>query len=126
MVSLRYRPNSRGVDYALRERTTLPDHGTPPRPTASRPEAKLAQGQGARWPELPEAQADDAVSRPAYRLRRGALSERRRVLGARRRDVHDPWRRLHQKLRLLRRGSWSTASVRPGRTGTRGRGRRDD
>ena len=39
---------------------------------------------------------------PPHGVRGGALPERRRVLGARHRDVHDPRRRLHAELRLLR------------------------
>ena len=42
------------------------------------------------------------------------LPQHRRVLGARRRHLHDPGRRLHPELRLLRRRPRDAAGVRPG------------
>ena len=73
-------------------------------------------------PELPPPQAADARPRPPHGLRGSALPERRRVLGARHRDVHDPRRRLHAELRLLRRRPRPAAEVRPRGARARRRG----
>ncbi len=53
--------------------------------------------------DLPPAEGDDRLRQPAHGLRGGELPQRRRVLGARHRDLHDPRRRLHPPLRLLQR-----------------------
>ena len=53
--------------------------------------------------DLPPAQGDDRLRQPAHGLRGGQLPQRRRVLGARHGDLHDPRRRLHPALRLLQR-----------------------
>ena len=69
--------------------------------------------------ELPAAQAADARARPPHGLRGSALPERRRVLGARHRHVHDPGRRLHPELRATAPsptdGRRSTTSTEPER-----------
>ena len=62
--------------------------------------------------EVSAPQAADARARPPHGLRGSALPERRRVLGARHRDVHDPRRRLHAELRLLRGRARPSAEVR--------------
>ncbi len=66
-----------------------------PRPSWIR--AKAPQGPGLRAPPGP-----DAGTRAAHGLRGGALSEPRRVLEPRHRHVHDPRRRLHPGVRVLR------------------------
>src|SRR6476620_2913264 len=63
-------------------RTPLPDHGPASGRDASGAEALLAQGEGARRPELPPPQAAHARPRPPYGVRGSPLPERRRVLGA--------------------------------------------
>ena len=73
------------------------------RPLPPRPQAALAEGAGAGRADLPPAEGDDRRRQPAHRLRGGQLPQRRRVLGARHRDLHDPRRRLHPPLRLLQR-----------------------
>ncbi len=73
------------------------------RPLPARPQAALAEGAGAGRADLPPAQVDDRRRQPAHRLRGGQLPQRRRVLGARHGDLHDPRRRLHPPLRLLQR-----------------------
>ena len=77
-----------------------------------RAQAALAEGEGARRPELPPHRAPDAQQGAAHGLRGGELPEHRRVLGARHRDLHDPRRRLHAPLRLLQR---QVGRARPGR-----------
>ena len=64
-------------------------------------------------PDLPQAEAVDRGRQPAHGLRGGELPQRRRVLGARHGDVHDPRRRLHPPLRLLQRAD---RACRPGTT----------
>ena len=73
------------------------------RPLPPRPQAAVAEGPGPGRPHLPPPQGDDRRRQPAHRLRGGQLPQRRRVLGARHRDLHDPRRRLHPPLRLLQR-----------------------
>ena len=57
--------------------------------------------------------ARDRRRGPAHRLRGGQLPQRRRVLGARHRDLHDPRRRLHPPLRLLQREDGGADLERP-------------
>src|SRR5258706_279924 len=59
-------------------------------------------------------------------MRGSTLPEHRRVLGAQGRDLHDPGRRLHAQLRLLRRGPWHSGSSRCRRTTAAGRCRSAD
>ena len=54
-----------------------------------------------------------AERQPPHRLRGGQLPQRRRVLGARHRDLHDPRRRLHPPLRLLQRADGQADLERP-------------
>ena len=68
-----------------------------------RPEARVAQGARARVAELSAPEGADARAEPPHRVRGGALPEHRRVLEPRHGDVHDSRRRLHARLRLLRR-----------------------
>ena len=56
---------------------------------------------------------------PAHGLPGGGLPERRRVLGARHRDVHDPRRHLHAPLRLLQRQDRQADLERPARAAAR-------
>ena len=89
----------------------------PPRPTApspsARPQAAVAEGAGAGRAELPAAEGDDRRRQPPHRLRGGQLPQRRRVLGARHGDLHDPRRRLHPPLRLLQRADGQADLERP-------------
>ena len=72
--------------------------------------------------ELPRAQGPAARPEPQHGLRRGALPQHRRVLGAAHRDDHDPGRHLHPCLRLLRRQDRTADLERRGRAPPRGRG----
>src|SRR5207244_1813054 len=65
-------------------------------------QAGVAQGPRPRRPQLHAPQEPAARVEPPLGLRGGALSQHRRMLGGRDRDVHDPGRHLHAKLRLLR------------------------
>ena len=76
--------------------------------------------------ELRAAQGHDARARPPHGLRGSALPQRRRVLGAQGRHLHDPGRRLHPELRLLRGRPRHAQGVRPARAGPPGRGGRAD
>src|SRR5215831_13886853 len=83
-------------------RTAVPDHWPPPRRTPSRAKAWVVEGSRPGRSAVPPPEKPDARAGPAYGLRGSALPERRRVLGAWHRDLHDPRRRLHAELRLLR------------------------
>jgi len=65
--------------------------------------AGLAASQIFRWRALPGSEAHNAHARFAHGLRKRALPEHGRVLGARHRDLHDSWRYLHARMRVLRR-----------------------
>ena len=78
-------------------------------------QARVAEGARARVAELPAAQGHDARPQAQHRLRGGALPEHRRVLAPRHGDVHDPRRRLHARVRLLRRAARQAGRTRPGR-----------
>ena len=80
-----------------------------------RAQAALAEGPGAGRPDLPAPEGDDPRAEPAHGLRGGQLPQRRRVLGARHRDLHDPRRRLHAPLRLLQRADGQADLERPAR-----------
>ncbi|CAA9353106.1 MAG: Lipoyl synthase, partial [uncultured Gemmatimonadetes bacterium] len=67
-----------------------------------RAQAGVAQGAGAGKPQLPAPQAADARPGPPHRVRRGPLPQHRRVLGERHRHLHDPGRRVHPRLQVLR------------------------
>ena len=73
----------------------------PSPPPARKP--GVAQGEGPGRAQLRAPQEPDARARAPHGVRGGALPQRRRVLGAQGRHVHDPGRRLHPELRLLRR-----------------------
>ena len=66
-------------------------------------------------PTYRQAEEGDRGRQPAHGLRGGELPERRRVLGARHGDVHDPRRRLHPPLRLLQRADGRADLERPAR-----------
>ena len=70
---------------------------------ATRAQAPLAEGAGPRRRALPRAHAADPRRAAAHRLPGGRLPERRGVLGAGHRDVHDPRRHLHAAVRVLQR-----------------------
>ena len=89
---------------------------------ASCPQAFLAQGQGARRAQLRAHQGPDAGARPPHGLRRGPLPQHRRMLGAQGRDLHDPGRRLHPELRLLRGRPRHAEGLRSARADPPGRG----
>ena len=78
-----------------------------------RPQAALAEGPRAGRPQLPAPERGDRGRRPPHRLPGGELPQRRRVLGARHRDLHDPRRRLHPALRLLQRADRQADLERP-------------
>ena len=91
---------------------TAPIEGTVPFRARKPPWLKVpAPGRA----DLPPAQEGDRGRQPAHRLRGGQLPERRRVLGARHRDLHDPRRRLHPALRLLQRADRRADLERPAR-----------
>ena len=89
--------------------------------TAPATEARLAEGARAGLAELPAAQEPDAGAQPAHGLRRSAVPEHRRVLEPRHGDVHDPRRRLHARVLVLRGGARPSARGRHRRTGPRRR-----
>ena len=64
--------------------------------------------------------AVDRLRQPPHRLRGGQLPQRRRVLGARHRDLHDPRRRLHPPLRVLQREDRRADMARPAGAAARG------
>ena len=82
-------------------------------------QAAVAEGPGARRPQLPPAEVDDRRRQPPHGLRGGQLPQRRRVLGARHGDLHDPRRRLHPALRLLQRPDGQADLERPARAAPR-------
>ena len=99
-------------------------HGRPPRARhrhrrAALAQAAVVQGAGAGRPALPRADGADRGRQPAHGLPGGGLPQRRRVLGARHRDVHDPRRHLHAPLRLLQREDRQADVERPARAGAR-------
>ena len=63
----------------------------------------MAEGPRARVAELPAPQGADARPQPAHGVRGSALPQHRRVLEPRDGDLHDPRRRLHARLLILRR-----------------------
>ena len=73
----------------------------------------VAEGAGAGRADLPAAEGGDRRRGAAHRLRGGQLPQRRRVLGARHGDLHDPRRRLHPPLRLLQREDGGAELERP-------------
>ena len=77
---------------------------------------KVPAPGGARYRELTE-----LIERrgPAHGLPGGRLPERRRVLGARHRHLHDPRRHLHAPLRLLQRQDRQADLQRPARAAAR-------
>ncbi len=116
------RRRRRRYGRAMGGRRAHPRHPLPRQPgrrdrdrgaAVPRAQAALAEGPGARRADLPPAEAGDRERQPAHGLRGGELPQRRRVLGARHRHVHDPRRRLHPPLRLLQRAD---RACRPGTT----------
>ena len=110
---------------ALRDRPPDGGHehcGPGPDPAPARAEARMAEGPRPRVAQLRAAEGADARAGPAHGLRRGALPQHRRVLAPRHRHVHDPRRRLHPRLRVLRRAARQAGRTRPRRAGPGGRG----
>ena len=66
-----------------------------------------------------ELSRDDPLRGAPHGLPGGRLPERRRLLGARHRDVHDPRRHLHAPLRLLQRQDRQADLERPARAAAR-------
>ena len=110
--------------HVTRSRANPGGHGRPQGPrrggaAVPRPQAAVVQGAAARRPEVPRADRDDQVRGAAHGLPGGGLPERRRVLGARHRDLHDPRRHLHPPLRLLQRQDRQADLERPARAAAR-------
>ena len=84
--------------------------------------AAVAQGARAGRTQLHPPQGSHAAVEPPLGVRGGALPQRRGVLGGPHRDLHDPGRRLHAQLRLLR-GDARAARL-GGPRGARARGAR--
>ena len=74
--------------------------------------------------QLPRPQGPAARAEPQHGLRGGALPEHRGVLGPAHRDGHDPRRRVHPGLRLLRHQDRQAHLVRRRRAAPRRRGGR--
>ena len=89
---------------------------------AARPPG-LDQGPRADGRALRSPAGAHARPRAAHRVRGGALPEHRRVLEPRHRDLHDPRRRLHARLRLLRGQDGASAASSRSRGAAPGRGR---
>src|SRR6266699_1405820 len=105
-----------GTTTRKRRRTTSNEHTRPPAPPSA-----LDQGPRPHRRELRAASGPDAGARSPHGLRRGSLSERRRVLEPRDGNLHDPGRRLHPGLRVLRREDGAPrATPRPRGTPPRG------
>ena len=105
-LRLRRTPRSAISPARSRHATIIVRHGhdrsADRRPTP-RAEAGMAEGPRARVAELPAPQGADARPQPAHGVRGSALPQHRRVLEPRDGDVHDPRRRLHARLLVLRR-----------------------
>src|SRR2546422_9461428 len=103
-------------------RTPPPTHAPRPRPPGGArgvaPQAGVAPGAGPRGAELPRAEAPDAGPPAAYGVRGSPLPQHRGVLGAPSGHLHDPGRRVHAELRLLRGRPRDPASARSGRART--------
>ena len=112
MSATRSRANPGGMDVLQRAR--------PRRAAAARAQAAVVQGAAAGRRALPRADRADPLGEPAHGLPGGGLPERRRVLGARHGDVHDPRRHVHAPLRLLQRQDRQADLERPARAGARG------
>ena len=98
----------------------------PAEPRRRRAQARVAEGPRPRSPDVPAAQGTDAGAAAPHGLRGGALPQHRGVLAPRHRHVHDPRRRLHARLRLLRRAARAADRRGPGRARARRRRRRRD
>ena len=77
---------------------------------------KVPPPGGKKYRELAR---DDPLRGAPHGLPGGRLPERRRLLGARHRDVHDPRRHLHAALRLLQRQDRQADLERPARAAAR-------
>ncbi len=90
------------------------------RAPAARAQATLVQSAGRGRAALPRAVGADQRGEPAHRLPGGRLPERRRVLGAGHRHIHDPRRHVHAPLRLLQRQDRQAHVERSAGAGPRG------
>ena len=106
-TTTRSRSNPGGMDVRTRARH---GHGRPARAQAA--VVRVPAPGGPRYRELTRA---DRGRQPAHRLPGGGLPERRRVLGARHGDLHDPRRHMHAPLRLLQRQDRQADLERPAR-----------
>src|ERR1700683_720707 len=79
------------------------------------PAAVVAPRAIFRRTQLSRAEADYANARAAHRVRERAMPEHGRVLGARHRDVHDPGKHLHARVRILRRAKRKATGTAGGR-----------
>ena len=85
-----------------------------------RPQAAVVQGPAAgRRASTASCRAMIRAEEPPHGLPGGRLPERRRLLGARHRDVHDPRRHVHAPLRLLQRQDRQADLERPARAAAR-------
>src|SRR5262249_49342501 len=85
------------------------------RPGTSAPPPALDQGTRAEWRQLRARLWTDAWSKAAYRLRRSAMSEHRRMLGTWHGNLPDDGRYLHPFMRLLRHQDRTPQPARLGR-----------
>ena len=91
-----------GGRYPLRSKARVYRHPAHQCRTSSNPNP-MAEGARARLAVVSEVEGADARPQPPHGVRGSALPEHRRVLEPRHRDVHDSRRRLHARVRLLRR-----------------------
>ena len=87
----------------------------------------MAEGAFLWRRQLPGIEAHHAYAQPAYGLRECALPQSGRMLGPSHRYIHDPWRYLHARVRLLCRAFGAAArTARRGGARPRGAGRGTD
>ena len=108
--ALARQPRRDGRARRCSARTCEPFRGRKP------PWFKVPPPGGSKYREL---SADDPRREPPHGLPGGRLPERRRVLGARHRDVHDPRRHVHAALRVLQRQDGQADVERPARAAAR-------
>ena len=88
-------------DIIQRSARVIHSPPTPPaQPRQPKPDWLKVRAPGS--PSYPRLEGPDARAEPPHRLRGSAVPEHRRVLEPRHRDVHDPRRRVHARLLVLR------------------------
>ena len=122
--SVRHDPAHRHRRRARRARPAAPSREGAPAGPAGRPQAALDPRQGARLAGLFRDAEPRARAQARHRLRGGALSQHRRMLGQAPRDLHDHGGDLHPRLRLLQRAHRPAGSARRERARPRRRRRR--